>query len=156
MLLYSHKKTNIMDYTADGNWSYSKMVNGKSLAEHANDMNVYMEKLNSWSRTSIAIGTWGIDINVSRIGHAIETTTIESPLEDVAKAVHDGWKTCFNFWLHNEPWKINSNYKPPGKSLTSRDKLKRATLSFDMLDDYQKTICMQMATYIKQECMENP
>lgn len=144
--------------TADGRFEYDFVVKGKTLLEHATDMNDFLEHENGWVKykqwppqTRLGPGRWGTDINVCRIGSALELPPDASERE-IAEAVHEGWKHCFNYWFTNEPWKDDNcrhPYQPPGKELTARDKLKRATLHFDQLNDYHKDLCMQMAKFIK-------
>lgn len=151
--------------TADGLYKYNtsiKSSNGeiKSLIEHAYCMNKYIEEKNGWhaiKRHNQSRGQWGVDINVSRIGHSIQVTNANSSIEEIAAAVHDGWKICYKYWSTNRPWKSNNNkqslYIAPGKNISSRNKSIRANLDYSDLDDYQKNIYMQMATYIKNNCM---
>lgn len=153
--------------TADGCYDYDTLIcptNGKRakhLIELAGDMNSHIEKLNGWSGykqwppiTRLGPGRWGTDINVYRITSALATTTKESPVDDIAEAVHNGWALCFLYWYENKPWKgENSQYTKPGKNLLKRDKLPRSKLAFNQLDDYQKKMCRQMAEFIRSECM---
>lgn len=152
--------------TADGIYKYNDLIkssNGviKSLIDHAWSMNKYIEEKNGWptvKRHTRSRGQWGVDINVSRIGHAIQVTNANSSIEEIAAAVHDGWKICYKYWSANRPWKSNNNnklslYIAPGKNISSRNKSTRANLNYVDLDDYQKNIYRQMATYIKNNCM---
>jgi hypothetical protein len=152
-------------YTADNRYAYDEKVqssNGKikTLLEHSNLMNYYIEYKNGWTNyrqwppaTALGTGRWGTDINVCRIAHALEKTNSESTIEQIAEAVHNGWVECFNYWYVNKPWIGNNKYHHPGKDLTSREKESRANLSYNELDEYQKRICRQMASYIKRNCM---
>lgn len=127
-----------------------------TLLEHSNEMNAYLEKENGWKPhkvSKLGPGRWGTDINICRIAYALEHTTTDSSIEDVASAVHDGWALCYEFWYTNKPWTINSGYIAPGKDLTVREKLARSKLKYGDLDEYQKNICRQMAKYIMKECM---
>lgn len=149
--------------TADGKYMYDTLVFGKKpkrLLDLAGDMNSYLEEKNGWNKynqwppvTRLGPGRWGTDINVSRIGRALELPK-DSSIEKIAEAVHCGWADCFNYWYNNQPWKLPTKlYFPPGKDLETRSKIIRSKLQFKELDDFQKKMCIQMAEFIKNEAM---
>lgn len=151
--------------TADGKYKYyipiiSTRSLNKTLYDHSIGMNDHIERINRWvdaKHHKHAPGQWGVDINISRIGHALETTNYKSSIDEIAAAVHDGWRACYSYWYTHKPWKsANGNsslYVAPGKSLNSRNKLARSNLKYDELDEHQKMICRQMAMYIRYNCM---
>lgn len=152
--------------TADERFQYDAIVvpsgrKPKRLIDLAGDMNSYLEKENGWNNynqwppvTRLGPGRWGTDINVSRIAKALIHCSKDSSIEEIAEAIHAGWTDCFNYWYTHKPWTWDSKlYFPPGKDLTTRAKIERATLRFDELDEYQKKMCRQMASFVKNECM---
>ena len=156
--------------TADGRYLYDAIVvpsgrKPKRLIDLAGDMNSYLEKENGWNNykqwppvTRLGPGRWGTDINVSRIACALTHFTNDNSIDEIAKAVHEGWANCFNYWYIHKPWTWETQYGtklyfPPGRSLPTRSKVERGKSRFDELDEYQKKMCRQMATFIKNECM---
>lgn len=155
--------------TADNKYMYDALVtpsNGKRpkrLIDLAGDMNSFLEQKNGWNNynqwppvTRLGPGRWGTDINVCRIGRALELPQ-NSSIEEIAEAVHNGWADCFDYWYTNQPWKCTNlnekKYIQPGKDLETRSKISRSKLKFDELDEFQKKMCRQMAEFIKNECM---
>jgi hypothetical protein len=159
--------------TADDRFRYDDIIvpskgKPKRLIDLSGEMNAFLEKENAkepgWHRnnqwppvTNLGPGRWGTDINVSRIGRALQLPK-DSSIDEIAEAIHAGWVDCFNYWYNHQPWKwVNHNgcklYFQPGKDMSSRAKLERSKLKFVELDDYQKKIYRQMATFVKTECM---
>lgn len=140
--------------TADGLYSYSQVIKGKSLLNHAKCLNEYLERLNDWPRRSYDIeeGRWGTDINISRIAYTLDRMKYcNSSMEAL---VHEGWAKCYMFWYMNTPWKVDPRFKRPNKSLQSRGKYNRALTNYDNLDRYQKAINEQIVNYIQLYCIE--
>lgn len=136
---------------------------GKTLLQHAQQLNDFLEKRNGWApkqwppETCLRPGKWGTDVNVCRIGVAINTCCREFDIDSIAAAIHVGWCICYNFWLENEPWNWSSvdneyMYDQPYKQLI--DKYNRANTRFSELDEYTKNILIQMAEYVKLHCLE--
>lgn len=136
--------------TADGLFMYDAETNGGvTLMDHANRLNAYLAIQNGWPvNGTLCRGQWGLDINVWRIGYAVLMTTETDDIENIAKHVHDGWAMCFSYWFRNKPWLTDSSYNSPGKSLITKNKEHRAKTPYNKLDDEQKKICRQVATYL--------
>lgn len=140
--------------TADGLYSYSKMVNNHTLLEHARYLNEYLERLNGWpdSTREFERGRWCADINVSRIAYTLDHMKYST--SSMEALVHEGWAKCYMYWFMNTPWKTDYNYRKPNRGLKSRNKYDRALTNYDNLDRYQKVICEQIVNYIKMYCIE--
>lgn len=140
--------------TADGLYSYNRVVKDRSLLEHAKCLNAYLERLNDWPKrpNDIEPGRWGTDINVCRIAYTLDRMKYcNSSMEAL---VHEGWAKCYMYWYINTPWKGDDNYKKPNRGLKSRGKYIRALTNYDNLDRYQKAINEQIVNYIKANCLE--
>lgn len=139
--------------TADGLFSYLRVVNGNTLFGHAVCLNAYLARRNGWSlKTRLAPGQWGTDINVSRIASALPIDKTED-VETVAERIHEGWARCFRFWLARKPWLWKGyGYKRPRKSLSSKHKIARAHCAYSKLNSYQKSLYRQMAEYVFEFC----
>ena len=153
--------------TADGKYEYDMLVYPTNscpitISKLANKMNIYVERENGWSKPdtfpprNTGPGRWGLDINVSRIGRALELPK-DSSLDEIAEAAHKGWSECYTFWATHRPWERNIGsyniYFPPGRDLCVRNKYERSQTKFADLDDFNKKTYRQMATFIKNECM---
>lgn len=149
-------------YTANHKFCYDQMLeDGQTLHEHAILLNHHLMAYNpSWVESSSPNcnkrGSWSMEINVCRIGNAIQTCTSESTIEDIAEAIHNGWCDCFNFWYKHKPWTRKNidgtyDYGIPFKQL--KFKRVRAKTAYRHLNDYQKNILKQMAFYVKYACL---
>lgn len=140
--------------TADGKYAYNQLApNGKTLFYHADALNRYLSTIHKWQENSIRPGSWGTDINVYRIGYALSNTNESSSIIEIATAVHDGWRVCYNVWTTLKPWtRLRTRYYlPKGDSTFSNDKLLRSLKSFDELTFEQQQLCIDIAQYIKNE-----
>lgn len=144
--------------TADNSFSYSTIVNGKTLLEHAECLNRYLELKNEWPiyrwppPFKLFPGRWGTDVNVSRIASALPITDDDN-LDSVAEKIHNGWCKCYLFWLKTKPWLTRPDeYKCPSKNLLSRDKFNRANTRYEDLNSYHKNLYRQMANYVLKYC----
>lgn len=147
--------------TADGRYYYNALMapgSNRQLIDIAHEMNEYLEVKNNWQDRSqwppatarLCPGTWGMESTVSRIGAALVECNAYSTIDDIAAAMHRGWSRCLMFWLATMPWRWQtSRYRAPGGGLTSRNKVGRAQTPFEYLDNYQKEIYYQMATFLK-------
>lgn len=145
-------------YTADNSFSYSKTVNGKTLLEHAEYLNRYLESMNGWSVNiwpppiKLLPGLWGTDVYVSRIASALPLRPYDN-VDSVAERMHEGWCKCYTFWLNTKPWLTRpEKYKRPNKNLLSRSKLNRLYTNYEDLNDYHKNLYKQMAVYVLKNC----
>jgi hypothetical protein len=141
--------------TADGKYSYTQLApNGETLLSHAVSLNRYLSNIYNWDENRIRAGSWGTDINVSRIGHALKNTNSDSSIIEIAREVHEGWKLCYNYWIASKPWNriCNNRYHLPLHDISSNDKPKRAKQSFDELTFEQQQLCIDVAKYIKHNC----
>jgi hypothetical protein len=142
-------------HTADGKYSYEDLApNGYTLFKNADLLNKYLTSLNGWNEDDVLVrGMWGTDINICRIGHALIYTNCDSSLVDIARAAHDGWKSCYKYWLEYKPWTTSYYYYKPYSGLYSNEKPLRSLQSFDELPYIQKKIYRQIAYFIKYNCM---
>jgi len=146
------------DYvSANGLFHYDQKIKNKTLYNHGIDMNEYLSNKNGWfslDRTCY-VNTWGCDSDMCRIGKAVAECDAKSTIDEVAASIHKGWSDCFIFWSCFKPWlwfdKDHKRFKKPFKRLT--DKQNRALKDFNELDNYQKKILYQMATYVKLNCL---
>lgn len=155
------KMSHQIDCTACGSYAFDDIIKGKTLFEHATNMNDFLERENGWKKNTVLkewppkvkLGrdTWGANANAFRIAYAFHNSTSDSSVEDIAASVHEGWKMCYVYWIGNKPW-IDGVYHKPSKRMVSHDKLERLVSKFEDLPEDTKKICMQMAGFIKREC----
>lgn len=141
--------------TADGKFSYDTVVNGMDLLDHAARMNNMLEAQNHWKNQYELRrpGRWGVEINVCRIGNCLPNLSAESTITSIAEDMHVGWSNCFKYWWENKPWISHPGlYLPPGKALSSNDKLKRSQTPFAQLSQDQQDLYFQMANYVMENC----
>lgn len=132
--------------TANGLYTYSMILGGKSLHQWVEVTHQAFTKEYGWKNTLLKPGSFGYDNLVCSVAHCYDKILEQIVIGNVetkhaAEWVHDGWVMNYTYWRDNKPWE-NQAYSKPSSPLgdVRRDELANTAYLDLPLDEQRKDL----------------
>ena len=140
--------------TANGNYNYSDVYNGKTLGEWVNLNHRENCRINGWASTQLRAGAFGFDNIATSLAYFFDAQKNESSYDDIAlaSAIHNGWIENYLYWRDNKPWLGTGKniYFKAAKPIGDKQRDMCASTPFEHLPEEEKAKDMVFVNFMKQ------
>jgi len=136
--------------TANKQYSFNTIYQGKTLADWIIITHREMSRLSGWKYMPLNPGTFGYDNQANSAALALTKYKEGMTRDELASIVHDGWTINYTYWRDNKPWKTDNLYKAPAKPLGDKNRDSCAVTSYENLPQEEKNKDLMIADILLQ------